>query len=602
DLPQLTNLDQEVAELLTPILRRGTALEVNHRPQHVMDMVREIEALVGQLAGNESYEMTASLELDMEEVEDSGSTAKLGLRPTTTMAGQDAKARLEAKDIYNRARRAWVQGRFLLGVTQFMFMNDYYMRAHENRLELDPVGRQMLLRGALEYDHEIDFWWTLMSDEDRRWVTLHTVRSENAPARVRALYRLEMLPDSDPPRIPIAVAQALSVETNEQAKRAAILVLGTRAQRGFAGGSSGTYGVVRKPASGLTGSLLTMTTRIGIQLDTPEVWREAVYTQDVDELLAYNALDATLPAIAELAARTIGRVRSLAALRVIAEAQRQNEPGALRALAFVRDEAPSLPPVVSARGRLYAWLANTWRRITDKPLHNVWRFVFALIGGMIAMGMHVFVTFRSEALFHADRWGRTISIGLTFGMFVAILAFVAGEFSARVRGFWHWWARLALSTITGLIWGTFTWGAFTWFFFNYTPDWEVMVFAGVGLAAGFVLAALLNLRGWAAVVVTTIATYIPLYIMYDFFWNGVLMLPLPFSAAVLNNPVAVLYYDNPEQIFTVALPLALLIALGGHAQAVWQDLRDLWVWLKTRTKPTPKPPVAIDRGATIKFS
>ncbi|MBI5671552.1 MAG: serine/threonine protein kinase [Chloroflexi bacterium] len=594
DLPELTKLGEELAELLTPVLRRGTALDVNSRPNRVIELVEAIEAVLAQSSGVERFSLPAD-DLDIRIVSGADATVNLGLRADTTQAGQEAMARMEAKDIYNKARRAWIQGRFLLGVTHFMLMNDYYMRAAEHNLELDDQGKQMLLRGALEYDTEIDYWWNQLDNDNRRWVALHAVRSENAPARVRAIYRLETLPDSDPPKIPMLVAQALSVETNEQAKRAAIHVLGTRAKL-HAGITSGVYPVVAAPASGVTARLLTATARVGIQLIKPNGWREIVYTDDIDELLANNALDASMPAIAELAARTIGRIRSLTALKVIAEAQRAGEKGALRALAFVRDEAPSLPPVVSPQGRLYAWLANTWRRMTDDPLHNVWRFVFALLGGALAMGAHVFITFRSEAIFNADRWGKTISIGLTFGMFVATLVFVAGEFSSRVRGFWPWWARVALSTVAGFIWGTLSWGAFTWFFFNYVPDWGAMAFAGLGLALGFVLTAALNLRSWAAVVVTTIAIYLPIYVMFQFYWTGELMLPVPLSAESLLNPLAILYYDNPDQIFTVALPVALLIAIGGHAQALWYDGRNLMRRLRLRVKsrkPELENPAAV---------
>lgn len=593
DLPELTLLGEEMAEVLTPILRRGTALDVNGRPNRVIELVDEIEVVLAQISGVERFSVALD-DLDVEIVSGDNATVNLGLRADTTQAGQDVKARMEAKDLYNKARRAWIQGRFLLGVTHFMLMNDFYMRADEHRLELDEQGRQMLLRGALEYDTEIDYWWNQLDNDNRRWVALHTVRSENAPARVRAVYRLETLPDSDPPKIPMLVAQALSVETNEQAKRAAIHVLGTRAKL-HAGITSGVYPVVSAANRGLTARLLTATTRFGVQMTTPDAWREIVYTDDIDELLAHNALDMSMPAIAELAARTVGRIRSLTALKVIAEAQRGGEKGALRALAFVRDEAPSLPPVVSRQGRLYAWLANTWRRMTDNPLQNVWRFVFALIGGTLAMAIHVFVTFRSEALFNADRWGKTISIGLTFGMFVATLVFVAGEYSSRMRGFWPWWARVGLSAVVGLVWGTLSWAAFTWFFFNYVPDWGVMAFAGVGLALGFVLAAAFKLRGWAAVLVTTVAIYSPIYVMFQYYWTGELLFPVPLSAESLATPLAVLYYDYPEQIFTVALPVALLIAIGGHARALWLDGRDLMRRIRARVtsqKPQTDNPAA----------
>src|SRR5690606_23035936 len=79
---------------------------------------------------------------------------------------------------------------------------------------------------------------------------------------------------------------------------------------------------------------------------------------------------------------------------------------------------------------------------------------------------------------------------------------------------------------------------------------SVVAFAGAGLALGFVLSSTFRLPGWAAVLATTIATFIPIYVSYDQYMPPVI------------------YYDSPEQIWTLALPLSLLIAIGGHAQAL----------------------------------
>ena len=557
DLPEVDKLGDELTEALTPVLRRGTALDPDARPNSLMELVNEIEESLGQMGG-----VTVIRESTIEDDELIGDIT-IDLSGVQTQAGQDAMVKREAMDIYNKARRAWAngQGRFLLGVTHFTLMNDYYMHAEENGLEIDEAGYQMLLRGALEYDVEVDYWWSKVDDANRRWVALHAVRSENAPARTRALYRLETLPDSDPPRIPMLVAQALAVETNEPAKRAAIHVLGTRAQRRAPGEISGRFKAVQPR---ITGRLLTIRTREDIQLDAPEAWKKAAYSEDIDGLLAEIALDPTYPAIAEQAARTIGRIRSLAALKAIAEAQRNGSRGALRALALVRDEAPSLPNVVSTQARFYAWIANTWRRLTDDPLRNVWRFVFALIGSTVAMAVYVWVSFRTEAIFQPDRWGKTISIGLTFGMLMAILVMIAGEVPARLRRFWPGWTRLALGGIGGFLWGTLAWGAFTWFFLNYPPDWDVMAFAGLGTALGFVLTAMFNLRGWVAFVLTALLTYIPIFLMYQYY-NGAITLPL--------TQVALIYFNFPEQLYTLAIPVVVLIALGGHAQPLWQDIR-----------------------------
>ncbi len=564
DLPQMDKLGGDLAEVVTPVLRHGTALDPQDRPDTLMELVQELEAVLGQIR------RPIAMDADAADSDLLVGGITIDLAGLNTMAGSNTMELREAQDIYNKARRAWAhgQGRFLMGVTHYMMMSDAYMQAGENHLEVDDAGMQMLLRGALEYDHELDFWWNKLDHENRRWVALHAIRSGNAPARVRALYRLETIPDSDPPRIPTLVAQALGVETNEEAKRAALNVLAVRAKHDF------PTGVYRKiSGAGLTGRLLTVRTRESVLTEASLDWRKTVYNEEIDVLIAQIALDPSQPAIAEQAARTVGRIRSLAALSKIAEAQRARTPGALRALALVRDEAPSLPNVVSPQGRLYAWLANTWRRLSDDPLRTVRRFSLALLGATAAMALQVFITFRSEAIFNAERWGKTISIGLTFGMFMAILTVLVAEMPARVRGFWPWWARLLVSSFVGLLWGTLTWGAFTWFFLNYPPDWDVMLFVGICTSLGLIVSSLVGLRGWISVLFTAAITYLPIYAMYQYSITGELFLPITLT------PVPILYYDFftlPDQIFTLGIPVVLLIAIGAFAQGLWGDVRSLW--------------------------
>jgi hypothetical protein len=177
----------------------------------------DLDALISRPAdidGGESPRILTDLEIDLSGIDQ-------------TIAGTEAMARREAEDIYKRARRAWArgQGRFLLGVTHFMLINDFYADATAHGLELDQAGLQLLLRGAIEYDYQIDFWWDKLDVDDRRWVMLHAVLSENATARIRALERLTNLPDTSPPQIPKLVAQALAKENNRDAKLAALRAL-----------------------------------------------------------------------------------------------------------------------------------------------------------------------------------------------------------------------------------------------------------------------------------------------------------------------------------------------------------------------------------------
>ncbi len=498
ELPDLSAYNPNIPYQISELLRRASAQQAERRPNTLSEVIEDIQSVLSD-----------SITLSTGEFDDyfSGSDVDLSTLPEASLADM---ALLEAVDIYTRARHAWAggQGRFLLGITHYMLMSDYYGSAERYGLTIDTLGYQMLLRGAIEHDHNLDYWWEQLGDDDRRWVCLHAVRSENPTARIRALYRLETLPDDEQrPVIPKLVASALQVETYPEAKIAALQVLGTRSR-------------LVKPhqeyqiQTQFRGNLLTTMTRLGIQVSSPLVWQEAVYSPEIDLLIAETALDNTAPHVAQFAARTIGRMHSLTAVRAIANAQRRGRSGALAALALVRDEAPYLPPVVSREGRLYAWLTNTLRRMADRPYETILRFILGMLGGWLAMGEWVFISFRTQALFTPQRLGNTFAIGLLFGLFTGFVALFAGQFPDRLRGFWAWWLRLAVFGVVALVLGVLAWSTFTSFFLGQPPDAELMRFGALGLVFGILLSSLLHLRGWQGFLLTAASVYATLYLTH----------------------------------------------------------------------------------------
>lgn len=579
DLPDPDFVNPTLPPYLGDILRRGTALDPDDRPQSLEVLVEEMRSVT-----SDSVVFSAG----MGQTEDSLSMGQDMLFDGTNMEI------LEAVDIYSRARHNWAagNGRFLLGVTHFMLMNGYYMNAEEHGLELDIEGAQMLLRGALEYDHAVTYWWKRLDDDNRRWVCLHALRSGNAPARVRALYRLETIPDAETPQIPRLVAQALQIETNEEARIAALQVLGTRAK-------------LMKPKqkydikTEFRGKMLTSFTRLGVQINPQHEWVDVVYSNEIDTLLAETALDRGMPKVAAFAARIIGRIRSKAAVQRIAEQQAEGRRGALRALALIRDEAPNLPPIVNAQGRLYAWATNTLLRMIDQPLYLISRFFTALIGGWLAMGMTIWITYRSEAIFTPQRWGNTLAVGLMFGVFIALLVVVADEFSARLRGFWPWWVRLLVSAGLGFWIASLTWAQYTWLYMQLDIMWNVMRFGGFGLMLGFVLTALFHLRSYIAIPLTAFFAYIPIYVtfemgwMYKKVWLFSELSKMEIPAFWKNTPFqpfnfqgALIYYDFERQIYSLAIPFVLLVAVGGHFPHLVRDLAGFIRFLRKRYAPS----------------
>ncbi|MCA9905733.1 MAG: protein kinase, partial [Anaerolineae bacterium] len=573
EMPDISAIQLGLPYEMTLLLRHGTQVDIERRPNSVMEILEQLETLLTPST------VTVSATPPAEEQELSGKSAGatiiLNAGNTIPLDTAEGLALREATEIYQRARRAWAggQGRFILGITDFILINDYYSQADMYGLELDDVGRQMMLRGALEYDYEVDFWWERLGEDAQRRVALHVVRGQNAAARVRALRRLEHLADTEPPQIPKLVAQALNLENNHAAKLAGIRVLDARAR--YVDPSSLALNTNTGRLSQTASVLLTRT----LKLWTPGEWRDTVFGTEIDNTLSMLALDRRDASAADLAARTIGRIRSEAALKQITKARAEHVKGSLRALALIRDEAPSLPGV-GFDGRIYAWWANTLRRLGDQPMRIVWRFVWAFIGAALGIAQYVWFTFEQQPLFDPDRWRFTVSLGLFMGLFMGVLVVLAGELPSRLRGFWPWWARLLLSAAIGIPLAIFIWGLYTYMFLSFTPEWQPLIPAGIGLALALILSSVYRMPGWLLALIMALATFVPLYTAYQ-------SSRLEGSAAVLwMRPVVdivdgfqtpVLDADgNPAfnpAMFSLGIPLAVLFALGAFMQKLWRELR-----------------------------
>lgn len=314
-----------------------------------------------------------------------------------------------------------------------------------------------------------------------------------------------------------------------------------------------------------------------LQFISPDDWRASAFTPELDALLAELALDQDRPEVAEAAARAIGRIRSEAAVKVLAEHQRNGESGALQALALVRDEAPSLPRSVSRQARIYTWLTNTWRRLTLDPLHAVWRYLFAAVFAGLAVWWYAYSELNSAAIFFAERWGKSITSGITFGVVFGLVVLFAAEVPERLRGFWPWWGRLILNLVMGMLTGVFVWLVFTWFFLFIEPqssDFNAFLLGGLGAALAFSLGVVFRIPGWLGALWAAVMIFIPLYLTW-------------------TNYMPPLVYVRPnETIEQYAIPMALLIGIGAYFQQIIGEIRALVSRLR-RPADTPAQPAPV---------
>jgi serine/threonine protein kinase len=569
---EMPHVDDYVSYLpsdLTTILRVGTANDPLLRPETHMDIMQQVRSILQPSSLN-------VISGDDFTFEGESDTYNLPTQPYEGISDSDL---LEAVDIYSRARYNWQggQGRFLLGVTHFMLMSEYYQNAKQHGLSIDQYGYQMLLRGALEYDHELKYWWGKVNEDDRRWVCLHALRSGNSPARIRALYRLETLPDEEGTGvIPRLVAQALEIETDEAAKIAALTVLGTRAR-------------LMKPRPRMQimteyrGRLITTMTRLGIELAASGEWQEVVYSKDVDLLVAEQAFD-PLQKVADFAARTVGKMRSLAAVTHLSAQQENGRAGALRALALVRDEAPSLPDVVNREARFYAWITNTVRRLSENPLETVLRFAIVFLAGWIGMGSYIYAFFRvAVGSLINQRWANTLGMGITFGVLLGLTYILSAEVSRRLKGFWPWWMRLLVAGLLGYIMASISYASYRFLFLAepvVSLAWDEMRFAGAALAFGVIGAQLLDLKAWQSLVFTVAVAFMPIIVTFHayYFPDTFTILPIAVYMLLIGVfcgwrvsqlvPDAPITDEKPKRRISVK-PDILMILLAAAAGLLW---------------------------------
>lgn len=215
------------------------------------------------------------------------------------------------------------------------------------------------------------------------------------------------------------------------------------------------------------------------------------------------------------------------------------------------------------------------------------RSVSGFAGGLIGVGFWTFSVFRSRLLITPERLRWTISMGSFFGLFVGLLALLADDIPSPLDRFLPRRAQTALRVVVSLLLGVAAWMSFSWFLesFAFTPaDMNSLVLGGVGLAAGFIIRDVFKPSAWLAFVLTAVLTWLPVFIT--------------FTQAAAGSPYFVpliSFYDDPNQVFSLAIPMVLLIALGANAPELSGDVRSLLSRMMARRTPPPQDNKSVSR-------
>ncbi len=189
------------------------------------------------------------------------------------------------------------------------------------------------------------------------------------------------------------------------------------------------------------------------------------------------------------------------------------------------------------------------------------RFFWGLMGGLLGIAFWAFSTFRSDTLITPDRMVYTIALGQVFGVCLGVLSMLADELPHRLQ---KWLGnsqiiRFGLRSLLFGVIGVFAWTSYIWFLQRLgttVQDENSLLLGGIALAIGFLIRSAAKLPAWVFTLVIAALIWLPIYITYQD--NYVNFVPL-------------IYFDVPNQLFTIGIPVALIMAIGSNFRAVYQQ-------------------------------
>jgi hypothetical protein len=99
-------------------------------------------------------------------------------------------------------------------------------------------------------------------------------------------------------------------------------------------------------------------------------------------------------------------------------------------------------------------------------------------------------------------------------------------------------------------------------------DENSLLVGGIALAIGFLFRSVAKLPAWVFTLVIATLIWLPIYVTYQD--NDL-------------NFVPRIYFDDPNQVFTIGIPIALIMAVGANFRAIYQEVLAHYHMLMSRT-------------------
>ena len=427
----------------------------------------------------------------------------------------------DAAAVLSEGLRAWAAdpAHFPLDLTPFMFAAS----APLPEKALPAAARRLLLQGALRYRRrssdipEFDprRWWDMNSADDKR-ISCHMLIAAAVENGDDALLdrALELALELPPEPLPKNVRASLTV-------------------------------VVRAEKNGLSQRALELLARE--ELPPVDAWLEK---SELDGLL--SELATGQGPLRQQAGDLILSTRRAGALQRILTSKDPRRAMALlrETLTATRRLPPGTPPLLS----LQVTVETGLRQLFHLPRQLLSDYLSIGLSCSLALGLIIYLSFRSPEFLDAPRVLNALGVGLAFGLQIGLGAFVAYSIARRLKvvalGF-----RLASAVLIGGLLTAWGFGNFHVLYYYLAPDSPLLLPGALVFVAGFALSGLLSDSASRLVAI----------------WCGV------FAAVIVtwelhlesgDNPLIYFEYDAEATAYALAVIFSITVAVGS-------TLRDL---------------------------
>jgi serine/threonine protein kinase len=422
-LPDITLANPQLPARLNELLWALTDTDPAQRPRSAVAVMKNIAEVMHGIDGADGAEVPTASSI-------------------TFALDSGAYHQHEAESLLKLNLEPWQRGVFSLGLTHFVLLS---VLLRDLPALVTPDVKSLILRGALQFNQQVDYWWNQCNDVERQRAIWNCIENGSEAVRLHALNLA----------ISMFWVREASIET--------INNIGQRMM----------------PLSDFTPVALEFLER---SLPRHDSWVADFSLPDTDDNLRDLALSKS--PLANRAATLIGSAHRIRAMSALPTAVRRANP-----ILVAYESAGTLPRTFSASSRIALLIMLAGRQLIRNPLLALDLYAWAVLGNVFAVGTLIYVTYRvadPANIFSSARTLNTLGLGLLFGTIYGTGVWLARIISRRMRAL-PFVVRAALGIVVGGLVVAIGFSLFQQLVYDDVIDSSVALTSGLLYAAGFAL-------------------------------------------------------------------------------------------------------------------